>query len=383
MSKNETLELFSFSKLDTYLECSYKYKFKYVDKVEGRFESSIETTVGSWVHDALELFYSSDSSMQPYDYFTNNWKDLLTSYNLYDQFTEFTYLASITGGLYLRARADYTGPNPLRTKTGAIATKPDMLTEFKAELAKTDFYKRKAALDLKMSKKSPTWRDISAVDCFCQASFLCYNYKNPEEIHEVYAVEMGLSSTTFLAADPVDPSKPYQVNNTDVTTTREGPHPIWYDSNKKSKIISVDNKVELTKSSLLNGYIDLVSKTKTNKLCIIDHKTSSGDAPELYKVARHNQLLLYGWAVTTLSGEKPDFIGINHIKTGKLVMAPYDHDYAQQVVDSKIDVVKAIEAKAFIKRDPYAYGSPCVKKLATGTRYCPYIDLCHPWLEIS
>lgn len=381
MSKTN-ISLYSFSKLDTYLECSYKFKYKYIDIIDVPPEVSIETTVGSWVHDALESFYGNTSDLNPYDYFTTAWKQMLTNYNMYDQFTEFTYLASLTGNLYLRARPDYTGKDALRTRSGATATKPELLAEFKQELAQTDFHKRKALLDLKLSKKSQLWKDVSAVDCFCQASFLCYNYKNPKDIHEVYSIEMGLSEATYQAADPVDPSKPFKKGNLEVGTTKDGPHPMWKDANDKYKILKINNEIKLKDNVFLNGYIDLISKTKSGKLSIIDHKTSSGDPPEIYKVQRHHQLLLYGWAVHKLSGEKPDLIGINHIKSGKLVLANYDHDYAQEVVNTKLEIIKAIENKVFIKRDPFAYNSPCIKKLSTGTRYCPYIKNCHPWLDI-
>ena len=48
---------FSHSRLQTFEQCKYRYKLKYIDKIKAPIEKSIESHLGSSVHDALEWLY--------------------------------------------------------------------------------------------------------------------------------------------------------------------------------------------------------------------------------------------------------------------------------------------------------------------------------------
>ena len=48
---------YSYSKLTTFDNCALQYKFNYIDKLGKDFENSIESFMGSKVHDALEELY--------------------------------------------------------------------------------------------------------------------------------------------------------------------------------------------------------------------------------------------------------------------------------------------------------------------------------------
>jgi putative RecB family exonuclease len=51
------MPLYSHSKLSTFEQCSLKFKFNYIDKVETEIEQTIEAFLGSMVHEVLEKIY--------------------------------------------------------------------------------------------------------------------------------------------------------------------------------------------------------------------------------------------------------------------------------------------------------------------------------------
>ena len=51
--------IYSHSRLSTFEQCSLKYKLKYIDKIKPEIEKTIESHLGSSVHDTLEWIYNS------------------------------------------------------------------------------------------------------------------------------------------------------------------------------------------------------------------------------------------------------------------------------------------------------------------------------------
>ena len=51
--------IYSHSKLSTFEQCSLKFKFQYIDKLVPEIEHTIESFLGSCVHDTLEWLYNS------------------------------------------------------------------------------------------------------------------------------------------------------------------------------------------------------------------------------------------------------------------------------------------------------------------------------------
>ena len=51
--------IYSHSKLCTFEQCPLKYKFRYIDKIKPEIEKTIESHLGSSVHDTLEWIYNS------------------------------------------------------------------------------------------------------------------------------------------------------------------------------------------------------------------------------------------------------------------------------------------------------------------------------------
>ena len=61
------LEKFSYSKLDTYVQCPFKFKLKYVDG-HYIFNSSIATEFGTLIHETEETIAKNIINNEPIDY---------------------------------------------------------------------------------------------------------------------------------------------------------------------------------------------------------------------------------------------------------------------------------------------------------------------------
>lgn len=72
---------FSHSKIGTFFDCRLQYKFAYVDKVKVPRENTVETFLGSLVHEALEKLYrdlqyeKSSTLDELLDYFRSQWDE--------------------------------------------------------------------------------------------------------------------------------------------------------------------------------------------------------------------------------------------------------------------------------------------------------------------
>ena len=52
------MPVYSFSQVQTYLQCPLKYKFRYVDKIVPEYEENLHLILGTEVHAALEWLYN-------------------------------------------------------------------------------------------------------------------------------------------------------------------------------------------------------------------------------------------------------------------------------------------------------------------------------------
>jgi putative RecB family exonuclease len=74
------MPIYSHSRLQTFETCPLKYKFRYLDKVETPIEETVETFVGSRVHETLEKLYKdlqlekSNSLAELLDFYHAEWK---------------------------------------------------------------------------------------------------------------------------------------------------------------------------------------------------------------------------------------------------------------------------------------------------------------------
>jgi len=96
------MEFYSHSKLSTFEQCPLKYKFRYIDKIKPEIEKSIESYLGSAVHDTLEWIYNSVKENseriinldEVIEYYLNKWKENVPQDVLIvkEQFTSGDYL---------------------------------------------------------------------------------------------------------------------------------------------------------------------------------------------------------------------------------------------------------------------------------------------------
>ena len=71
-----SLAIYSHSKLSTFENCKYKYKLRYVDGIKPEFKATIETFMGSRVHETLEKLYKDLKFMKE-----NSLEDLIKYLN--------------------------------------------------------------------------------------------------------------------------------------------------------------------------------------------------------------------------------------------------------------------------------------------------------------
>ena len=80
------MEVYSHSRIETFKQCRYKYKLRYIDKVKVKVPTTVEAFMGSCVHSALEWLYntikefgrtpSKEEMLNRYiSEWNNNWSD--------------------------------------------------------------------------------------------------------------------------------------------------------------------------------------------------------------------------------------------------------------------------------------------------------------------
>ncbi|MFH1787732.1 MAG: PD-(D/E)XK nuclease family protein [archaeon] len=79
--KKEKPKIYSHSRLSTFEQCPYKFKLRYIDKVKPEIEKTIESHLGSAVHDTLEWLYKQVMSKriptldEVINYYVVKWQD--------------------------------------------------------------------------------------------------------------------------------------------------------------------------------------------------------------------------------------------------------------------------------------------------------------------
>jgi putative RecB family exonuclease len=73
--------IYSHSKIQTFEQCHYKYKLKYIDKIEPEISSSIEAHLGNCIHNTFEWIYTNILSNkipildEVIEFFTEKWTE--------------------------------------------------------------------------------------------------------------------------------------------------------------------------------------------------------------------------------------------------------------------------------------------------------------------
>jgi ATP-dependent exoDNAse (exonuclease V) beta subunit len=334
-------DFFSISKIQKYTKCSKMYDLHYNQKMY-RTDKSDATVIGSLCHEALEAYYREEVE-HPIDALNKIWAELLKP--LEDAQDELEDLKEDLQLLSWRASADCKDAKIwIRNRDGTVPRALSMNSKYKSEVERLGIDERKSVINQKAFEGIKDWSlNLSLADCYSETYRILQRYKEIPGLRKVLHVELGIS-----------------------TKDGEG---------------GVTNGVTLPISKQhMNGYIDLVAEVN-GQLAIIDHKTTSGDAPDMITVMYTDQLLLYAWAYNELYGVKPDYIGINHLKSGKVVLAPLNWSLVEDTLNRFECSIIAARNGTYLKKSPTEYQSPCLggsKNISEVTRTCPYLDVCHP-----
>lgn len=346
-SKDE-FKTFSVSRIKTYKECSQMYKLKYVDKLDS-FVQSTSTVAGTLLHAALEYLYGADDP------------DVATAEDCFFKILESEFvnlgIVKVDGllvelmsyysdieHLYTRASATYTGPDAIRTRSGAVPKAPEMTGVWKDAIKRLNLDKRKDLIDTTIQKSKSGMENVSIVDAFIKALNIIKNYRTPNTISDITALEMPLSewdyeNNVLRNAVPFPGCK----------------HPDVY----------------------LNGYIDNICKIKIGGreyTTIVDYKSSKETFDE--NIVKHNQqMLLYAAGVEYLTKEPVEYIGILSFLQKELIYVPVDKKIQEEVISIFNKVIDKCISGEFNKHVPDTKYAPCLNSFGGE---CPFLKHCWP-----
>lgn len=399
-------DVVSYSKLTTYDRCSELFRLKYIQGIPESREDTVATRLGSICHTAIEQFYEDggETIESPYHALTREegvWHAELQANNLLVISRELqTYGHHITK-LYWRASAKYTGPDKIRKADGSVSSAPHLTTAWKTYIKNNALDRMAHHIDQVAARVAgDRWSGISLSEVYSQSLGILYPYKNPSEIYAVVAIELPISDVKLQAATSSGTPMVDEKGNPVGTSRSRGPYPIYIEPNHtRGRLLEIENEfylpavdengklvkdsegnIQFRQDVLFTGFIDLLARDEQGRLYIIDHKTSR-ELPTPSKVARHEQLLVYGFIIHHLFQETPYKIGINHLRSGTLVTAPFDLEKAEKAVERLASIVRGIEVSAYVKKDPDAYMSMCVIKSSRDNEpptLCPGLRYCHP-----
>jgi RecB family exonuclease len=126
----------------------------------------------------------------------------------------------------------------------------------------------------------------------------------------------------------------------------------------------------------MNGFIDLVVRTPTGDILLVDHKTTARQPSSSFEIGFNEQLLVYGWALYKKFGIKPHRIALNYVRFDRLVDAPFDMERAEAAIARQEAAVRGVRSGVFIKQNPTSFHQQCHNKFLKRT--CAYLSHCHP-----
>jgi hypothetical protein len=309
-------------------------------------DASNATFTGNMVHEALEEYYLGNE-VHPYPALQKVWAKFFEKHELQNILELLEDVSTDLNQLAWRASAECRDPSKwIRNKDGSVPKALSYNGAYKSEYARLGIEERKAYINTNVGRKAQELADLSIVDCYADSLAMLKDYEEIPGLTEIKGVELPFSKKS---------------KHEDGTWDLESP-------------------VELPElGDYVNGVIDLVAVVN-DKIAIIDHKTSSGGPPDIVTVMYWDQLLLYAYAYEKLTRERPYYIGINHIRSGKTILAPVNWSLVEDAVQRFEGTITAAKAGVHFKRSPTEYQSPCTggaKSLADTQRVCKYLDICH------
>lgn len=339
---------FSFSRIEKYNSCSEYFRLYYVDKPVARpVTDTVATVMGTLVHETLEEFYGPnvDRAIDPVQILDLIWDNRLQQLGLSHVKPQLMSIAADVVRLNQRASADYVGPDAIRDEKGKPYKSPQRSNAWAQAVRELKLDQRRAAIDTLAAAKGKPWSAVSLSEVYAETFAVLEPYNDP-------FVSVGLT----VRAQEVPLSSPAQKGEA-------------YMNDPKINIVRLPN------GDLYTGYIDSICTDALGRTYIIDHKTSK-EAPTQAKVAHWEQLILYAWAHYQVWGFYPHYIGINSVRHGQLIIAPFNPALVEGTLRRFMSGIDGADKRAFVQQSPIAHGAQCYKEFTKTP--CPYLGYCHP-----
>lgn len=347
-NKKITLEsTVSFSGLETYISCPKYFEERYINKTP--YEKKIESCliIGSWCHELIEHKIKANNQIKLRDVVEDNITYWLNIYGLSYKPEEIEKLIDVSfdlSELLYRTSIQCKDVNTaIRNKDNSVMKDPINYpsSSFLRELKNCSTYKYKGELDLIASKQKEEFIDISVVWCLADAICMADNFIIPEWVYKTIGLELGFG---------VDENTRFNLGE--------------------------DNNTSIV------GFIDWVVELDDGSIMVIDHKTSKiTSKPSPLDVLYHPQLNLYAYIFEKLTGKTVNYIGINHLRSGEIIIAEVDLEVKESNYQHLLELYNHSQSGVYIRRRPTDYMSPCVKKDIKSGRVlntCPYLHKCWP-----
>jgi hypothetical protein len=333
----------SFSRLNSYSDCSQYYNFKYVNKQAATPTPNISFLIGDAIHKCLE--YAIENDIQNNELtLLKVIPDWLTGHGLQFSTEDIQTIGLNFGKVLQRCSVNYNGADAIRNKDKSILKDPignpsrsyqDALKDLGATPNRLRYIVNSTAA----AQDSSTWIDNNFCDFLTIVYSAILGFKKPNWFGENYGIEYPISTTE-------------------------------------------DNVVYLDKEKTIKfkGYIDWIIKSPDGAIAIGDHKSSTKLInPE--DVMCHPQLNLYAYALHQLTGLYPDVLFIHHVRSGTYVLTEFDVEVMEETVKYFNNIYKLVKQESFVKRHPSDFNSPCMSrdwKTGLVKTKCEYLQHCWP-----
>jgi hypothetical protein len=290
------------------------------------YQDKIYFIEGNWTHEVLED-YLEGLVDTPQDSLQGRLSKWLTDLNL-EIDEEYLYDFGLKfGWLYWRASALCRNSQiKIRKYDGTLPTNVEVYPtkEWNSAIKELEIKPQISDLSTLAAQQNPLFKKHSFAHLVGRVFGYFHDYETPKLIHEIVETEYPISTN---------------------------------DSNR----VNFPGKSGLA----INGYIDLIFKTKDGLTVIADHKTSSSK-PSPQEVACNIQLHTYAYAYQELFGVYPDGIAIHHVPSGELIVSSFNREIHSNTLSylietqSKIDLYSESEFPR--SSHPAEFNSKCIKR---------------------
>jgi hypothetical protein len=349
----ENAEQYSFSRLEKYAKCSYKYWLHYFKPVPRPFTGSVATEAGTVVHTVLDRFADPNGynrTIPTVELLNHYWYERLKAEGIESAFYDLLALAHDYNNLLLRATFEYTGPDRIRDSNGKVSKQFRKTPDWNAAYSQLAIDARSRAINDVAARvmlpnektgvlEPAVWAHVQLTEVFAKSYRHLQNYRDTMGWLTMYVLEMPISRD----------KKQNRVNT------------VYYPG----------TNIEFT------GFIDVIALDQSGAIYVIDHKTNK-DKPDSNKVAHWEQLIIYGWAMHQIWGVYPKYMGINWLgDPAQLVVAEFDPALIPGALQRAMGRIRGVQHNLFIQHNPTDYNNACYNKYSEDNA-CEYLSLCHP-----